>query len=76
MVGQGWKEPGVRGPRIRAQCLWRIETVSVSISASRLRAATERDEALEVIRRLRLRRFGPKTVGADKAYDVVTSRTL
>jgi transposase len=30
----------------------------------------ERDEALEMIRRLRRRGFDPKTVGADKAYDV------
>jgi transposase len=29
----------------------------------------ERDEALEMIRRLRRRGFDPKTVGADKAYD-------
>jgi transposase len=30
----------------------------------------ERDEALEMIRRLRRRGFEPQTVGADKAYDV------
>ena len=30
----------------------------------------ERDEALEMIRRLRRRGYDPKTVGADKAYDV------
>jgi hypothetical protein len=30
----------------------------------------ERDEALEMIRRLRRRGFAPQTVGADRAYDV------